>query len=280
MNRIAAAASVLGPLALAGAAAAQPIVLTVDPAQSTIDADVEVQSAFGTSTDSDSSAVAGTVTIELDSFGQLGGPDAPAAVTISGFELIAQDDLTFSFGFSIFGNVNIDAVGLGLAFPAGEPPVAGTVDPATGAFTVAGVPSLTEGTITATGSGLVGGALGTTVIDLPTLGTTIVDVTGTLVIDDDTITASVSTPLMATNEPVDGVVVTVDGSADAVATGPVPDAADCPCDVNLDTLCDGSDFFAWVSAFGNNDPAGDVNDDGSVDGSDFFAWVSAFGQGC
>ncbi|MEM8876111.1 MAG: GC-type dockerin domain-anchored protein, partial [Planctomycetota bacterium] len=55
---------------------------------------------------------------------------------------------------------------------------------------------------------------------------------------------------------------------------------DCPGDVNGDGDLNGSDFFAWVAAFGSLDPVADVNRDGSVDGSDFFAWVAAFGQGC
>ncbi|MEM8756973.1 MAG: hypothetical protein AAGF47_04240 [Planctomycetota bacterium] len=65
----------------------------------------------------------------------------------------------------------------------------------------------------------------------------------------------------------------------------VADTGDCPADgrlcgdVNGDTLINGSDFFAWVSAFGANDliPC-DVNNDGDCNGSDFFAWVSFFGN--
>ncbi|MEM8756565.1 MAG: GC-type dockerin domain-anchored protein, partial [Planctomycetota bacterium] len=56
--------------------------------------------------------------------------------------------------------------------------------------------------------------------------------------------------------------------------------SDCPADVNGDGEADGSDFFAWVSAFGSQAPECDVNTDGFCTGSDFFAWVSAFSQGC
>ncbi|MEM8756742.1 MAG: GC-type dockerin domain-anchored protein [Planctomycetota bacterium] len=65
---------------------------------------------------------------------------------------------------------------------------------------------------------------------------------------------------------------------DAVGTFSI--GTDCPCDVNDDTFCNGSDFFAWVSAFGGQAPECDVNGDTFCNGSDFFAWVSAFGQGC
>ncbi|MEM8757654.1 MAG: GC-type dockerin domain-anchored protein [Planctomycetota bacterium] len=56
--------------------------------------------------------------------------------------------------------------------------------------------------------------------------------------------------------------------------------ADCPCDVNGDTLCTSSDFFAWVSAFGDLAPECDINGDEACTSSDFFAWVNEFGIGC
>ncbi|MEM8758366.1 MAG: GC-type dockerin domain-anchored protein [Planctomycetota bacterium] len=50
-------------------------------------------------------------------------------------------------------------------------------------------------------------------------------------------------------------------------------------DVNGDNEINGSDFFAWVNAFGAQSivPC-DVNADGFCDGSDFFAWVNFFGN--
>ncbi|MEM9167712.1 MAG: GC-type dockerin domain-anchored protein [Planctomycetota bacterium] len=60
----------------------------------------------------------------------------------------------------------------------------------------------------------------------------------------------------------------------------MPDASDCPADVNRDGELNASDFFAWVTAYTNNDPAGDVNLDGKVNSSDFFAWLTAFTEGC
>ncbi|MEM8757479.1 MAG: dockerin type I domain-containing protein [Planctomycetota bacterium] len=56
-------------------------------------------------------------------------------------------------------------------------------------------------------------------------------------------------------------------------------------DTNGDGAVNGSDFFAWVAAFGTNPvtseslTACDVNSDAACNGSDFFAWVAAFGQG-
>ncbi|MEM8756417.1 MAG: GC-type dockerin domain-anchored protein [Planctomycetota bacterium] len=54
----------------------------------------------------------------------------------------------------------------------------------------------------------------------------------------------------------------------------------CGADVNSDGVADGSDFFAWVAAFGAQAPECDVNSDGSCNGGDFFAWVAFFNKGC
>ncbi|MEM9167542.1 MAG: GC-type dockerin domain-anchored protein [Planctomycetota bacterium] len=54
----------------------------------------------------------------------------------------------------------------------------------------------------------------------------------------------------------------------------------CPGDVNRDGSVTDSDFFAWVTAFINEDPECDVNRDGACSDSDFFAWVTAFISGC
>ncbi|MEM8758087.1 MAG: GC-type dockerin domain-anchored protein [Planctomycetota bacterium] len=67
----------------------------------------------------------------------------------------------------------------------------------------------------------------------------------------------------------------IEGAIDTVILG-----EPCVADVNTDGMLDSADFFAWVVAFGEGDPAADQNEDGSVDSADFFAWVSNFGLGC
>ncbi|MEM8757032.1 MAG: GC-type dockerin domain-anchored protein [Planctomycetota bacterium] len=51
-------------------------------------------------------------------------------------------------------------------------------------------------------------------------------------------------------------------------------------DVNGDGFVTSADFFAWVVAFGDEDPPADQNCDGLYNGSDFFAWVNNFGNDC
>ncbi|MEM8757831.1 MAG: GC-type dockerin domain-anchored protein [Planctomycetota bacterium] len=70
------------------------------------------------------------------------------------------------------------------------------------------------------------------------------------------------------------------GRLDKVSVDTILTDAGCPGDIIRDGVVDGSDFFAWVAAFGSNAPIADVNLDGDINGGDFFAWVSAFGAGC
>ena len=66
----------------------------------------------------------------------------------------------------------------------------------------------------------------------------------------------------------------------------VPVAPACVADVNNDSVVDGSDFIAFINAFGEGSvtpPAvslADVTSDGIVDGNDFVAFINAFGAGC
>ena len=80
----------------------------------------------------------------------------------------------------------------------------------------------------------------------------------------------------------------------AIAAGPtcVPTLPPCVADVaggangGPDGIVDGSDFIAFINAFGASDPLADVaggangGPDGIVDGSDFIAFINAFGAGC
>ncbi len=60
------------------------------------------------------------------------------------------------------------------------------------------------------------------------------------------------------------------------------DAAACtnPADINGDGVIDVLDFFAFIVAFDNGDPAADLDGNGVIDVLDFFAFVSLFNDGC
>ncbi len=54
----------------------------------------------------------------------------------------------------------------------------------------------------------------------------------------------------------------------------------CPADINGDWAVDVLDFFAFVTAFGNNDMIADLDGSGALDVLDFFAFITFFAAGC
>ena len=269
MNRTLFAATlavVLGPVA-----AAQPVTLTVDPAQSSIDVSILLSTPLGNRTDSDDSPLVGSAVIELDS------ASAPSSITLIDYSFAAQNSLNFVFDYGFLGSVTASGTGLGLELPAGGAATTGPVD-GTGAFLLLGVPSQATGVITSSGTGVVGGAIGTVSSDLSTQAPGTIDSPGTVTVVGDQVTLSITVPLETQQAVADGITATVTVSATVIATGTIE--AGCLADVNGNGVADPGDFGAWVAAFNANDPAADQNGDGSVDPSDFGAWVANFNAGC
>ncbi len=267
-----AAATLLGfsVLAIAHGAHAQPIDLTVDPAQSSISITIELDTPVGTRSSNDSSPVEGTAVIELDDTGM------PASITLSDYLFTAQNDLNFSYNYGVLGSVTGVGTGLGLRQPSGSPPTSGPVD-AGGAFSLVGVPNETLGTVDASGTGVIGATIGTVAIDLSTLGATTVDATGTVGVTGDQVTATVTVPISATNEVQPGVTATITGSATVVATGTIDT---CVADTNGDGMLSPADFNGWIIAFNAQSPACDQNADGLCTPADFNSWIINFNNGC
>ncbi len=65
-------------------------------------------------------------------------------------------------------------------------------------------------------------------------------------------------------------------------TGPecAPPPMPCLADMNDDGMVDVLDFFAFIIAFSNADPAADLDGSGSLDVLDFFTFVALFAAGC
>ena len=251
---------------------AQPTDLVVDPAQSSINLTVELDTLVGSRTDSDTSPLSGFMTIELDSY------TSPTTITLLDYELNA-DTLSFFFDYSFLGTITATAENLSLTMPAGAAPVSGAVTP-TGAFVVQGVPNQTAGVINVTGTGTVGSAVNGTVIDLSTLSQEPIDVSGTVDIDTGVVTVSVSLPIESSGtDPDTSTTVTLTGSANVIAAGPVPESS-CLADTNGDGVVSPADFSAWVAAFNTQSPACDQNGDGSCTPADFSAWVANYNAGC
>ena len=256
---------------LAGAAASQPIELTVDAAQSTITVNIELVTPVGTRSSEDDSPITGTATVELDDAGM------PASITLIDYVFAAQNDLTFAFNYGVLGSVNGVGSGLGLRQPAGSPSTSGAVDGA-GAFGLIGVPNESLGTIDASGSGVIGATIGSVSIDLATLGASNVDASGTIAIAGDQVTATIVVPINTSNELQPGVTANITGTASVVATGVIASA--CPADTNGDGMLSPADFNGWIIAFNTQSPACDQNGDGACTPADFNGWILNFNAGC
>ncbi|MEO1534132.1 MAG: GC-type dockerin domain-anchored protein [Planctomycetota bacterium] len=255
-----------------GAISAQPIALTVDPAQSSLALTIEVQTTLASASDDDSSPIVGDLMIELTPTTGL------TAIDLIDYSLAAQDTLNFGFNFGLLGSLSADGTGLGIRQPAGAPPASGTVD-AADMFSIVGVPSEGVGVIDVTGSGVVGGLVGAQTIALTDLGASSVDASGTITVVGDQVTLSGSVPVSFSEEVQPGVTVVVTGTATVVATGTIPDDP-CPADTNGDGALDPADFNAWVIAFNTQAPECDQNGDGLCNPADFNSWVINFNAGC
>ena len=261
----------LAAAAFATTAHSQPADLVVDDSVSQIDLTVSLETGVGTQSDSDSAAITGQITIELDDY------NAPTSITIVDFDF-AIGQLDFLFDYSFLGTVTATANNMTLSTPDGAPPASGPV--VDGAFTVDNVETAVTGIVDIGGTGAVGALVGSSTVDLSTLAQQPVSISGTVGVDMDEVTVSVSLPLDASQtDPDTGVVVTFTGTAMVVATGPVPED-DCLADVNGDGSVTPTDFSAWINAFNNNLPECDQNGDGGCSPADFTAWINNFNNGC
>lgn len=114
-------------------------------------------------------------------------------------------------------------------------------------------------------------------------------VVGSMVVEDPPLgngTGSDSDPIFADTfpinlgEPVTEIRALLSGTNGQVDFNNMGFTAVCLADVNQDGQINGSDFFAWVNAFGTGGTGCEQNLDGVCNASDFFAWVAAFGDGC
>jgi len=267
-----------GTLTATTAAVAQPVTLTIDTAQSTIDVIATAFTPVGDETDSVSTAVTGAVEIVLDDYG------APASITVNDFDFALTTNPTLNFDFGFLGSAdatlsNAVAVYATPTMPTGPVPV----DPA-GAFDVASVPTLLTGAVDFSYSFfLVGSDSGT--IDLADQGVIDAPLAGTVTSDGTTVTLRGTFDIDALVDAVpDLVSVQLVGTATLVATGDAP-AGPVACNpADLATpfgILDLSDVDAFIPAFLNGDAAADLATPlGILDLADIDAFIGAFLGGC
>ena len=122
---------------LVAAALGAPFDVPIDPAQSVLYFELCVAGQCAT----DSSAVTGTVTIELDSI------DSPAQIWLYDFDLYLADNLHWYLSWGILGNLTADATGLVVHYAYPGTPL-GPAAITAGAFMFLSVPTTSEGVIT------------------------------------------------------------------------------------------------------------------------------------
>jgi len=266
-----AAAAVLA--ALSGTASAQEAVLGVDSAQSEVDLTATLQIVAGTRTDSDTSPLAGTMRVELDSYTE------PTSITINSFSLVTLESIDFLFDYSFLGSITATLPILMVSSPMDALPTTGMVLQ-DGSFIVENVPAQATGVVTIGGTGIVGSPFAGTTVDLATLSQPPVTITGTVEIASGTVTLTSVLPLDGTTtDPTTGTTITLAGQSTLVATGDVPEP-ECIADTNGDGVLSPADFSAWIAAFNAMSPACDQNGDSACTPADFSAWIANYNAGC
>ena len=265
------AAMVVAALMATSAAQALPANLTIDQSRSSITVTLTILSSSAT----DSSPVTGYYTLNLNH------QSGPTQLGLTDFRAALTRNLTLNVNLGFLGRFNSNANNLvvyyehpGMLF--GPVPLTG------GSFTLAGVPTLSTGTLAYTATGFVctslqsSGMACTSTIDLSTQPATQQTVTGTLTVNNGiaSVTGSIdSTQPLDSNNPTLG---SIHVTGTVVASGPIV----CAADFNLDHAVDFFDYLDFVQAFATGGAGADFNHDAVVDFFDYLDFVDAFAAGC
>ena len=272
MHRLA----VLALSAITAAATPQPVVLTIDPAQSSINVQATLITPLGNRTDSDSSSISGAIEIELDDYGN------PVSITLIDFLIVVDDDLTLNFNYGFAGSANAvltDAIAsyANPGTPLGPVALSGT------AFAFPSVPTVLDGTAVASYSFLLIGS-DTVVTDLADLGVFDASIAGDATSDGQTVSIAGAQSFEVSGAVIEGFAdIVMSGIATIVASGPAPQNPGCnPADLAPPFgVLDLADISIFVAGFLAQDPIADLAPPAGVfDLADLGAFVSAFIAGC
>jgi hypothetical protein len=271
----------MGVLLLAPAwAAPAPIVVPMNQSQSVLNFEL----CIADSCSSDSSSVAGSVTIGLDDYQQ------PSQIWLYDFDLQLAESLHWSISWGFLGSFTADATGAALTYaypgtPLGPGAIVGDQ------FTLLDVPANAEGTLTYHASGVPCWALEGASMpcddtrDLSEGGTQVADeFAGTVTVQDYVVTLSTSLDLMVPLIPEQPDVATLHvwGTVRGQAELPPPALGD----MNDDGAVNNFDIAPFVFALTHTEaeflaqyPGGcyacaDVNDDGDVNNFDIGPFVA------
>ena len=258
-------------LGLVSAAWAQPVPLDLDNTTSSISINATLDTLVGSDTDSDASALSGTITIELDDYG------VPTAISLHDFNMTTDSPLVFNFDFGFFGFIDVDipVVDATYATP-GTPtgPVGVALDDS---FFFPAVTTNLAGTGTANGSILGIGSINET-FNLADSNPFASDLAGTVTVVGDQINFNGIIAFAGSGEVATGVTLTSDGTIVINATGTIPPS--CTADWNDDGILDFFDVLGFLDDFSAGNPAADLNNDGAFDFFDVQAFLQSFSAGC
>lgn len=268
MNRLCSVAA----LALTtGLALAAPSRLTINQAQSNV---IVTLTLIGSSA-TDQSPVTGYYDAVFNN------QSAPTTMGLTDFRAALTRNLTLNISFGFLGRFNSNANNLVILY-ANPPQLFGPVPISAGAVTLTDVPTITQGTLVYTSTGIVctqlqsSGRLCNDTINLADQGVTNQTQSGTVTFSNGIATLSTTfdttTPLDPTNPGLGSIRV----RGTVVASG----AIRCPSDFNNDNVVDLFDYLDFVAAFATGGPTADYNGDTVTDFFDYLDFVAQFASGC
>ncbi|RMH11246.1 MAG: hypothetical protein D6695_09580 [Planctomycetota bacterium] len=255
--------------AMTTVALAQPTTLSLD-AGSSISVTGTLHTPIGSQTDSDSSPISGTITIELDSYG------TPTAITLHDFNMLVVQSIDLNYDWGFLGSVDI-TVGNASASYGGTTPAGPVAVNPDSTFYFPSILTNINGSGSATGSIFLFGDINETV-NLADFNPFATDFAGSVGVNGDTVTLAGTIDFAGSGEVVTGITMDLSGTLTLAASGPAPQP--CVPDWNADGALDFFDVLGFLSAFTSNEPAADLNNDGILDFFDVLDFLSLFAAGC
>jgi hypothetical protein len=258
-------------LAAAGQAAAQPVSLQVDPARSSVDISITLNTPVGNRTDNDSSPVTGFVYLGADNYA------SPASLVLYDASFTLSNTLNFNWSFGFAGSADATLTDGGI-FAANPGVPAGPVPVTAGTFTTPEVLLQAAG-VANTNYDILFVGTDSVIVDLGAEGPLPASLGGNISLTEGIIEVTTSSTLTDTFVVIEGLVTAdVTTTATIVATAPLPA---CPADVaapfgSLNFF----DVSAFINAFVAQDPSADFRVDGVFNFFDVSEYISAFSAGC
>lgn len=260
----------------AGSASAVPIVLAIDPGQSSIDIDSTLITVVGDETAQASSPISGTIEIEIDNL------TSPTSIAIIDFTLVFENDIVLDYDYGLAGSANATLSNAGAAYGLNGQNT-GPVLVAGGMFDFPALPSALAGTLDASYELLLLGSNAVT-LDLADFGLFEAPLSGLVTGDGTTVTLTASYFLEAMQAIVPEIAsLDLTGAATIVASG--KNAATTGCN-NADLVrpfgvIDLADINAFITAFQAENPIADLAEEfGVFDLNDIQAFINDFNAGC